>query len=117
MEEIGRRRAIDDLHVILGAELQEALETSGRVLGPLSFVAVRQEADEPRHAQPLALARGDELIEDDLCAVGEISELRLPHCQRVRLGQRVAVFEAEHRLFRQHRVDHLISGLSVTDVV
>jgi hypothetical protein len=64
-------------------------------------------ADEARHAQPLAFARRDELVEHDLRAVGEVAELRFPHRQRVGLGQRVAVFEAEHRLFRQHRVDDL----------
>ena len=45
-----------------------------------------------------------------------------PNCashrrQRVRLGERVAVFESEHRLFRQHRVDDLIARLPVADVV
>src|SRR5687768_6311008 len=74
---------------------------------PLPFVAVRQEADEARHAQPFALARRDELVEDDLRAIGEIAELRLPQSERVRLGKRIAVFEAEHGLFGQHRVDDL----------
>ena len=117
MKEIGRRRAIDDLHVVLGAELQKALEPRRRMLRPLSFVAVRQQADEARHAQPFALARRDELVEHDLRAVGEIAELRLPQGQRVRLGERIAVFEAEHRLFRQHRVDDLVARLSVADMV
>ena len=81
------------------------------MLRPLPFVAVRQQADEAGHAQPFALARGDELVEHHLRAVGEIAELRLPQRQRVRLGERVAVFEAEHRLFRQHRVDDLEARL------
>jgi hypothetical protein len=46
---------------------------------------VRQQADEARHAQPLALARRDELVEHHLRAVGEIAELRFPQRQRVRL--------------------------------
>src|SRR5271166_3565095 len=56
VEKIRRRRATDDLHVVLAAKLQKALETGRRVLRTLSLVAVRQEADEARHAQPLALA-------------------------------------------------------------
>ena len=77
------------------------------MLRPLAFIAVRQQADEARQAQPLALARAQELVEQHLRAVGEVAELGFPHDQRVRLGERVAVFEAEHGLFRQHRVDDL----------
>ena len=109
VEVVGRRRAVGDLHVVFGAKLQEALEPRRGVLRPLAFIAMRQQADEARHAQPLALARRDELVDDDLRAVGEIAELRFPQGQRLRLGQRIAVFEAEHRLFREHRVDDLVA--------
>ena len=117
VEVVRRRRAVGDLHVVFGAHLQEALEAGGGVLRPLALIAVRQQADEARHAQPLALARRDELVEHHLRAVGEVAELRLPQRQRVRLGQRVAVLEAEHRLFREHRVDDLVAGLAFADVV
>ncbi len=117
MEEVRRRRDVDDLHVVFGAELQIALEPGRGMLRPLAFVAVRQHADEARHAQPLALARRDELVEHDLRAVGEVAELRLPDGERVRLGERIAVLEAEHRLLRQHRVDDLVARLPVADVV
>ena len=45
-----------------------------------------------------------------------------PNCashkrQRVRLGERIAVLEAEHRLFREHRVDHLEARLLVGEMV
>ena len=108
---------IDDLHVVLGAELQIAFEPRRGMLRPLPFVAVRQQADEARHAQPLALARRDELVEHHLRAVGEIAELRLPQRQRVGLGERIAVFEAEHRLLGEHRVDDLVARLPVADMV
>ena len=52
-----------------------------------------------------------------LRAVGEVAELRLPQGQRVRLGQRIAVLEAEHRLLRQHRVDHLVARPAFGEVV
>ncbi len=113
VEIVRRRRAVGDLHVVLGAHLQEALEPRRGMLRPLALVAVRQQADEAGHAQPLALARRDELVEHHLRAVGEVAELRLPQRQRVRLGQRVAVFEAEHGLFREHRVDDLVARLAV----
>ena len=45
-----------------------------------------------------------------------------PNCashsdQRVGLGERVAVLEAEHRVFREHRVDDLVARLPLADVV
>src|SRR5688572_30288053 len=84
---------------------------------PLPFIAVRQQADEAGHAQPFALARRDELVEDDLRAIGEIAELRLPQSERVGLGKRIAVFEAEHGLFGKHRVDHFEFRLLSAEVV
>ena len=71
------------------------------MLRPLPFIAMRQQADEAGHAQPLALARRNELVEKHLGAVGEVAELGFPHRQRLRLRQRIAVLEAEHRLFGQ----------------
>ena len=117
VEIVGRRRAVGDLHVVLGAQLQEALEPGRGMLRPLAFIAVRQQADEAGHAQPLALARRDELVEHHLRAVGEVAELRFPQRQRVRLGERIAIFEAEHRLFREHRVDDLVVGLRRRQIV
>ena len=87
------------------------------MLRTLALVAVRQQADEARHAQPLALTRRQELVEDHLGAVGEVAELGLPTGQRHRLGHRVAVLKPEHRLFRQHRVDDLEPGLIRGDVL
>src|SRR5256885_7113116 len=47
---------------------------------------------------PLDLARGDELVDHDLSAVGEVAELRFPDHQRVGRGAGEAVLEAQHRL-------------------
>ena len=58
-----------------------------------------------------------ELVDDDLRAVGEIAELRLPDHQRLRVGEAVAVFEADHRGFRQRAVDDLERRLALADVV
>ncbi len=52
-------------------------------------------------------AEGDELVDHDLRAVGEIAELRLPDHQGVGPLQAVAVFEAQHRVFRQRAVERL----------
>ena len=83
VEHLGRRRGHDHLHVVLGAQLEVALEPRRRVLRPLPFVAVRQHHHETAQAAPLGLARADELIDHDLGAVREIAELRFPDHQLV----------------------------------
>ena len=65
----------------------------------------------------LRSAGRNELVDHDLRAVGEVAELRLPQRQRVRLGGRIAVLEAEHGLFRQQRVDDLEAALLAAEVV
>ena len=54
--------------------------------------------------QPLGLAAADELIDDDLRAVGEIAELRLPHDQRVGVLQRVPQLKPEDSKLAERRV-------------
>ena len=78
VEDLRRRRRHAHLHVVLRAELQEALGTRRRVLGALPFVAVRQQHHEAADAAPLHFAGADELVDHDLRAVGEIAELRFP---------------------------------------
>ena len=68
----------------------------------------------PDTPAPFRLARGDELVDDDLRAVHEVAELPFPDDERRRVGGRVAVLEAEHRLLGQRRIDdaepHLVLG-------
>ena len=87
------------------------------MLGALAFVAVRQQHHEAADAAPLHFARRDELVDDHLRAVGEVAELRFPDHEARRIGSRVAVFEAEHRLFGEHRVDDLERRLARLDVL
>src|SRR5581483_5988147 len=70
-----------ELDVVARGELQEALDARAGVLRPLAFVAVRQQQHQSGEQAPLVLARGDELVNDDLRAVGEVPELRLPQHQ------------------------------------
>ena len=112
----GRRRHAH-LHVVLGAELQEALEARGGMLRALAFVTVRQEQREPAQAAPLRFARADELVDDDLRAVHEVAELAFPDDERGRVGGRISVFEAEHGFFGKHRVGDLERRLALGDVL
>ena len=82
VKHLRRRRRHAHLHVVLGAQLQEALEARGGMLRALAFVAVRQEQREAAQAAPLGLARSDELVDDDLRAVDEVAELGFPDDER-----------------------------------
>ena len=70
-----------NLHVLLGAELQITLQTRGGMLRPLSFIAVRQQHHQTAHTAPLLLTGGDELVDNHLRTVGEVTELRFPDSQ------------------------------------
>src|SRR5438309_729400 len=99
MKVLGWRRRISDLDVIAGSELQEALEPGARMFRPLSFQSMRQQHYQPAQALPFILGAGDELIDNRLCCVPEISVLRLPKNQTIRAVERVTVFESEHASF------------------
>ncbi len=83
----------------------------------LTFVTVRQQHHQTRHAQPFGFARADELVNDDLCTVGKITELGFPQNQRMRFGKGDAIFEAQNTGFGQGRVEDFKLGLAGTDVV
>ena len=117
MEVVGGRGQVAHRHVALGAELQIPLQPGRGMLRPLTLMAMRQQQRQAGHAQPLGLTAGEELVDDHLRAVGEVAELRFPQHQRVRVGQRVAVFEAQHAHFGQQRVEDLDLGLIGRDVV
>ncbi len=71
---------------------------------PLALVAVREQQADRAALPPLGLARRDELVDDRLGAVGEVTELGLPQHERVRPGHRVAVLEAHRGELGQQRV-------------
>src|SRR5207247_9861069 len=52
MKVLRRRREVTDLNVVFGASLQEALEAPARMLGTLTFVAVRQKQNDPAAPSP-----------------------------------------------------------------
>ena len=62
---------------------------------PLPLIAMRQQHNNARHPQPLCFRRRDKLINNNLSAVGEITELSFPHDQRIWLNQANAVFEPQ----------------------
>ncbi len=92
------------LNVVLGAQLQEALNARRTVFWSLPFIAMRQQQGQTTKPPPLMLATGQKLIYHDLGAIGKVAELGFPDNQCIRRGGRIAVLECHHRLFRQEGV-------------
>ena len=70
----------------------------------LTLVAVRQQHNQRGALAPLLLGRRHELVNDGLSAVREVTELSLPHHERVGALHRVAVLEAENTVLREEGV-------------
>ena len=115
--ELRGRGHVRDAQVVVGGELEEALEPRGGVLRAVALVAVRQEQRQPRGHAPLGAARRDELVDDHLRAVREVAELRLPDHERVAPRHGVAVLEAEAGGLGERRVVHLEARLRVVQVL
>ena len=117
VEELRGGRAVRDAHVVLRGELQVALEARARVLGAVALVAVWQQHRQARRLVPLGKARRDELVDDDLGAVAEVTELGFPDHERLGCGDGVAVLEAEHCVLGQRRVVYLEGRLRLADAL
>ena len=111
VEVVRRRRGLDDPHVVLGGQLQVALDARARVVGSLTLVAVGEEHDERGTLSPLLLGRAHELVDDGLRAVREVAELGLPDRQRLGAFQRVAVVEGQHAVLAERGVPHVETRL------
>jgi hypothetical protein len=117
VEVLRRRGAVAHLHVVLGAEREVALDARAGVFRPLPFVAVRQQHHQAARLAPLLFAAGDELVDHDLRAVGEIAELRFPDHQRQRIGHAVAELEAQHGVLAERAVVDVEARLVGRDVL
>ena len=72
---------------------------------------MRKEHYEATKQSPFVLCRSDELINDDLRAIGEVAELRLPQDQGLGIIATVSILKAEHTGLRQDRVVYLVLRL------
>ena len=102
---------------VVGAKLQKPFRTRRGVLRTHAFHAVRQQHDQSRLANPLGLAAGQELIDDALGGVGEVSELRFPQHQGVRVRHGVAQLEAKDSVFRQRRIANSVGCLNNKTII
>src|SRR6202158_2529725 len=88
-----------NLDVVLGGELDEALNTGAGMFRSLAFIAVREKHHDAREQVPFGFAGADELVDDSLRNVDEVAELSFPEAQRLGIVAAVAVFEAEDSSF------------------
>src|SRR5215470_5305761 len=95
MKVLSRGRAVDETQVVPRSRLEKPFRAGARMLWTLAFVSVRQEKHERWCQPPLRAARGDELIEHDLCPVDEVAVLRLPDYQPTCLLDVVAKLETD----------------------
>ena len=110
------RRGTRDRHVVLGAQLQVALDSRGRMIGPLALIPVRQQKHHTRPLAPLLFRARNELVDDGLGSVREVAELRLPEHEGIGSLDRVPVLEAHRRVLAEQRIVDPEFGLSVCQV-
>ena len=96
MEILSRSRKVADLHVLVCAELEEALKPRTGVFGSLPLIPVREEHDKGTWPKPLGLPGSDKLVDDNLCAVCKVTKLSLPDAEHFGVVHRVSVIEPEH---------------------
>src|SRR5579872_6826742 len=104
MKILSSSRGIANLHVVARGQLQIAFDASARMFRTLSLIAVRQQHHEAREQIPFVFARGNELVDDDLRAVGEISELRFPQNQSLGVIAAESILESDYSRFRKRRI-------------
>src|SRR5690349_13304819 len=105
MEKLHGSGGINDLDIVLGGEPQKAFEPRAGMFRAGALEAVGQQEHEAAELLPFVFAARDELIDDRLRDVPEITELRLPQDEAPGAIEAEAVFETEHAGFAQGAVD------------
>src|SRR5215471_14420183 len=83
VEVLRSRGRLANLHVVFRGQLHKSLQARAGMLRALPLVTVRQKQHDSRWKIPFVLARADELVDNHLRAISEISELRLPQNERL----------------------------------
>ena len=65
---------------------------------------MRKQHHQTGEQSPFIFAGDDELVDDDLRAIGEIAELCLPQHQAIRIVAAESIFKTQHGSFGQNRV-------------
>src|SRR5437016_36091 len=97
-------RRLNDLNVVLRREGEESFQPRARMLGPHALKAMRQQQYQSGQPPPFIFRAADKLVEDDLCRIDEITELRLPNHQTIRAIEAVAIFETKRARFAKRAI-------------
>src|SRR5262245_57869081 len=107
MKILGRGRGINDLDVVFRGEFEKPLQTGARMLGSHSLKSVRQKQNNRAQPMPFVFSAGDELINDHLSGVDEVTELGLPQNQAIRKIETVTVLKTQDSYFGERAVINL----------
>lgn len=102
---------------VVVAKLEEAFDPPARVFRTLTIVTVGQVYDQASALEPLAFTSGNELINDTLSVVSEVTELSFPDSEGVRRHEGVAEFETECTILGKVRVADNKAGLVRAEIV
>src|SRR5262245_43697777 len=111
MKILGRSRRINDLDVVFRGELEKPLQACARMLSSHPFESVGQKQNNRTQPVPFVLSAGDELINDHLSSVDEVTELGLPENQAVRTIETVTVLKTQNSYLRERAVINLYRRL------
>ena len=99
VKELYGRCRLNDLDVIVDSQFEKSFQPGAGMFGSLAFQPVRKQERNSTQASPFFFSGGDKLVDDHLCDVPEIPELRLPKNEPVRRVETVAIFKTEHARF------------------
>lgn len=91
-------------HFVLVAQLEESFHSAGRVVWSPSVITMRQQHHKTVSDVPLSLSRANELVDDGLSSIGEITKLSLPDNQVIGVGHGVAQLKAQNSELRDIRI-------------
>src|SRR6516162_1789433 len=108
---LGRIRRLADIHVALGGKLHKPLDSGTRMFRALALVAVGKQQDNAGRKSPLIFAGADKLVDNDLRAVHEVTELRFPKNEPFRVVARKAVLKTQASGFGKRGIVNLAKSL------
>src|SRR5262249_25646948 len=111
MKVLGRGARIAKTQIIRSAKLQKPFESRARMLRSMPFVALVQEHRESRRLFPFIFAGRNVLIDDRLCDVIEIAELRFPCHQRILSNYGIAILKTQHAGFGKGTVENFKASM------
>src|SRR4029079_18020519 len=90
---------IDDLNIVLRGQGQKTFHPRARMLRTLPFKTMWQQHNQTAQAQPLVFRAGDELVDNHLGCIEEITKLSLPSDETFGIVQAITILEPKNTRF------------------